>query len=653
VSPSNGATGIAIAPMLDWSSLSGITGYQYRYSTNSNMSAAIYGTTTSSYSYVYLSGLAYGTTYYWQARAFHTQDSTQWTASWSFTTTFQMPTAPTLISPSNGSTNIALTGTAFQWNSVSGATSYEYAYADNSSFNNAITTSTSLLTGNSGALQGSTTYYWKVRASNGFGYSPWSTVWSFTTVIQYNVAPTLISPPNNTINIAISGTTLQWSSINGATVYEYQLALDSLFAGPQTGTTSLQSASTGSLQTAATYYWKVKAGNGSTWSPWSVVWHFSTINPMPTAPTLISPPDNSTNIPIAGTGLQWSSVAGATSYNYQYSTDSLFATAVSSNTSALTTTTAALSATTNYFWRVRASDGTNYSPWSVVWSFTTLTPSLAAPVLISPADNATGIPTSGASYQWSSVSGATFYEYQYDVDSLFTAPVVSTTSNTSATSAALQAGTVYFWRVRAGDGSIYSPWSTVWSFTTANLVLAAPLLTSPSDNSTNIPVTGTTLQWQGVSGATFYESMYDIDSLFTNPVSGNTGNLSISTLTLLSNTEYFWKVRAGNGLIYSPWSEIWSFITEPATGIQLTPANKELVVYPNPSQGNFSVQIPDASGGTVQIIITDLLGNIVFGNDNINDNNITLKLQNISNGTYILAYTRGTKKITKPIIIAR
>ena len=101
------------------------------------------------------------------------------------------PLAPTLSSPSNGATNVSISGNKiyWYWNAVPNAEYYEWQISQTSDFSNIWFTHTVLQGTNTwiynswGLLQNSTTYYWRVRA-HGVGvnnFSPWSSVWSFTT----------------------------------------------------------------------------------------------------------------------------------------------------------------------------------------------------------------------------------------------------------------------------------------------------------------------------------------------------------------------------------------------------------------------------------------------------------------------------------------
>ncbi|GEM_PF-4637511 len=92
------------------------------------------------------------------------------------------PSAPTLLSPSNGVTGQSISPT-LSWNASSGASFYELQVSTDSSFgtsfyDNANITATSQQVS---GLAYSTVYYWRVNASNESGTSNWSSAWSFTT----------------------------------------------------------------------------------------------------------------------------------------------------------------------------------------------------------------------------------------------------------------------------------------------------------------------------------------------------------------------------------------------------------------------------------------------------------------------------------------
>jgi hypothetical protein len=139
--------------------------------------------------YADISGLDWGTTYYWQVRALNPQGPTyangSETAYWSFTTRV-LPGAFNKTYPTDGMTDRA-TSLRLYWGASGGATSYEYCY---DSTDDGACTGTWVSTGVSryadlSGLDWGTTYYWQVRALNPQGptYADGSETafWSFTT----------------------------------------------------------------------------------------------------------------------------------------------------------------------------------------------------------------------------------------------------------------------------------------------------------------------------------------------------------------------------------------------------------------------------------------------------------------------------------------
>jgi hypothetical protein len=120
---------------------------------------------------------------------------------------------------------------------------------------------------------------------------------------------------------------------------------------------------------------------------------------------------------------------------------------------------------------------------------------LAAPVrLISPENGAEQAGSAGedsvkVSLDWEDLGGATGYTLQVDDDPDFSSPANRTqnTSNSSMRVSTLEPGTVYFWRVKA-RGTVSSPWSEVWSFTTteSSSGIDTPELISPAQGATGV-----------------------------------------------------------------------------------------------------------------------------------------------------------------------
>jgi hypothetical protein len=272
ISPLSGSSGKDPEVLLDWSGITGITAYDYQWDTSAafNSPVSYYGSISGSSAYTFQ--LRFGAKYHWRVRARHGADTTQWSAVWNFSTI----AFPNQLSPINGSINLSL-NPSIDWASLIGISGYQYRYSPNNNFVNAnpIPTGTTSQANLVNLLYG-TSYFWQVRALHGADTSDWSSAWSFTTLYQISSSPLLLSPANSALNVPFTGTSLQWSSVATATFYEYLLDDEQSFSSAVSGTETLTSASTGDLMPGTTYYWKVRAGNGSGFSAWSEVRSFNT-----------------------------------------------------------------------------------------------------------------------------------------------------------------------------------------------------------------------------------------------------------------------------------------------------------------------------------------------------------------------------------------
>lgn len=176
-------------------------------------------------------------------------------------------------------------------------------------------------------------------------------------------------------------------------------------------------------------------------------------------PTLLSPSNGST---VSGTSttLSWSAASGADSYDVYFDTTANPAFLVS--TTATSQQVTSLSPGTTYFWKVIAKAGSATAA-SQTFSFSTQPAAgLAAPTLVAPADGATGV-SQPVTLTWNASAGATAYDVSLGTSN--PPPAIATTTSTSYTSQ-LNAGTTYYWRVTAKNGSTAADSSIRW-FATA------------------------------------------------------------------------------------------------------------------------------------------------------------------------------------------
>jgi hypothetical protein len=337
---------------------------------NSGFGSPETDTTTSNPYCTPVSALSPGT-YYWHVGASNSCGDGPWSSVWTITI-LPIPSAPSLSSPSNGST-ISETTPTFVWDSVSGAISYTIQVDDNSGFDSPeIDQTTSSTSYTPGSTLPDGTYYWRVQASNDCGSGSWATVWRFTVDTGCPTPPTpSLSVPANDSGTCDTTPTFSWGSASGATSYRIQVDDDSSLSSPEIDTTTSNANHTpGSPLSPGTYYWQVQASNSCGDSLWSSVWSV-TILSTPSAPSPSSPPNGSTISDTIPT-FRWDSVNGATSYSIQVDDNS----ALSSPTTQIISSTSytpdsALPDGITYYWQVQASNSCGSGPWSAMWKFTT------------------------------------------------------------------------------------------------------------------------------------------------------------------------------------------------------------------------------------------------------------------------------------------
>ena len=204
------------------------------------------------------------------------------------------------------------------WQEMAGATGYQYQLAIDAAFKTSIDVPkdgyTKSLASPPLELHPNQTYYWRVRAADTLPttllgaplISPWSATFKFKTAIGASMArPQLQAPWPGEPGVSLSPT-FEWSGIEWAEVYEFELAIDpattagGYFTTPlvaHIGTDSLVSTawkSDTTLEYNSRYYWHVKAIGVDTDTPWSDVGTFTTLGVPPPPPTdgggIIIPP---------------------------------------------------------------------------------------------------------------------------------------------------------------------------------------------------------------------------------------------------------------------------------------------------------------------------------------------------------------------------
>ena len=82
--------------------------------------------------------------------------------------------------------------------------------------------------------------------------------------------------------------------------------------------------------------------------------------------------------------------------------------------------------------------------------------------------------------------------------------------------------------------------------------------------------------------------------------------------------------------------------------------SSEISIYPNPSSGNFNLNISNVNTATVDVEITDVSGKVILSNAyNTNNGSIneSINISNVDDGVYIVR-VNGGQSIVKRIVIS-
>jgi hypothetical protein len=256
--------------------------------------------------------------------------------------------------------------------------------------------------------------------------------------------------------------TISWSAVSGAISYAVEYKLNSAatwtsFATAQAGTTAnLTGLTQGSL-----YDYRVRAtcaaGSGNFVSA-----QFTT-----TAPFVCNAPTGLTATAITSSSatLNWTAVGGAASYLVQYklNTDTTWITASAASIITSVNITG-LAASTLYNYRVSTNCGANGTSGFTSSQFTTTAPFVCnAPTGLT----ATAITASGATLNWTAVSGAASYAVEFKLNSAATwTTAAAATTTTSVSVTGLIASSLYDYRVSTNCGTNGTSGFTSAQFTT-------------------------------------------------------------------------------------------------------------------------------------------------------------------------------------------
>jgi len=670
--PPNSTNNVPISLTVSWKKDYDAANYRIQVSTDQNFTNIILDNQYITDTTKLINNLNYNTTYYWHVNSSNSNQTGNYSSTWQFTTIVPAPLSPTLVSPVNNAVNQPL-NLNLVWNKVQYAGSYRVQVATDAAFNNIIVNDSTLTDSvkTVSGLNNITDYWWRVNAKNISGTSSFSSAWKFTTIVPLPIAPNLLLPLNNSTSNQLS-LNLVWNKPQYASGYRAIVSTDSLFSNLILNDSTLTDSTkfVSGLNPLTNYWWKVQVKNIAGWGNYSAAYKFRTLG-TPAQIILIQPANNSINQPVNLT-FKWSKGIDQTlakiisrrkdnlikdnielvnKYWFELVTDTSSLANMQRDTT-LTDTTKninGLSNLTNYWWRVKAKNEIGWGNFSAWYKFTTIVPVPVSPVLVSPLNNAVGLPLY-LNLQWNKPVYATSYRVQVATDSLFSNLIVNDSTLTDSIKAinGLQPLTYYYWRVNASNLGGTSNYSSVWRFRTIGSPYQITLL-YPANNSVNIPV-NVNLTWQKGTDQTFEINLIktpksSTDAMFgpeavnkywfelvTDTVSfANIQRDSLLTDTtkniigLTNLTNYWWRVKAKNEIgwgNFSAWFKFTTIISNPTVPLLFNPQNNSINIPTTTTLQWYKLQ--NATSYRLQISKDSVFSQIVLNDSTLTDSSKTI-----------------------------
>ncbi len=273
LSPANAISNVETSTTLRWAPSVATTSYRVQVGLDAGFTSVVVDDSTVTDTLKALTGLSFETVYYWRVRSKNSAGVSAFSPAWSFTTSAG---SPALLLPTDGALNQPVPLT-LQWRSQTGALAYWLQVSIDSGFGSlALNDSTVLDTARSiSGLQGSQTYYWRVRNRTISGPGVFSAAWSFTTFLQLPSAVALVVPADQEVIAADSVRFIWHRGESSVARYWLEIGFDPGFQfktidSSLTDTTKLVHG----LISNDLYSWRMRAHNASGWGPYSEVRQF-------------------------------------------------------------------------------------------------------------------------------------------------------------------------------------------------------------------------------------------------------------------------------------------------------------------------------------------------------------------------------------------
>lgn len=271
------------------------------------------------------------------------------------------------------------------------------------------------------------------------------------------------------------------------------------------------------------------------------------------------------------------------------------------------------------------------TPWMTTM-FTT--PDTCVPAIIPTISN---VQATSAHIEWNQYYGIAGYEYYIDQQpndptTPGTWPLISFSQVDPIN---LFSGTDYWFHLRTKCNAIdYSPWTNT-PFTTlssCSSVSPAPALQSMPGNP---GATSAIFNWAAVPYANAYDCAVTQSAT---PPAAPDATISITTYTaqgLIPSTNYYFHLKANcSPNDETSWVSL-QFMTGPSVSVGTVENGVSVLVYPNPTNDDVTVDIQNNPKGTIQVL--DMMGKVIYSTETT-DKKTIINMKPFASGVYMIKY---------------
>jgi Laminin G domain. len=310
-----------------------------------------------------------------------------------------------------------------------------------------------------------------------------------------------------------------------------------------------------------------------------------------------------------------------------------------------------------YTWFVVAYDRGNNSKGSDTGNFVVNILPPTVPVLASPSNRSSNLPTLFR-LKWFSSTGADSYKIQVSVDSTFNSTFAENkaglTDTTDSISTALSQNTLYYWRVNATNSAATCAWSDIWNFMTIVPVPTKVSIVVPA-NAATIVVDSLNIVW---SKATPSVDKYCLeiasDSLFATKITSDSTITDTSKMCkgLTNKMTYWFHVKAHNSSGWGSFSDTRKFTVNFPTAVLLPKtfsfkfsgisASNSFIRYSLPKECDVSFKLFNVQGKLIRTFIN--------ANQSAGNYQIPLNIADLSRGCYLMDFKAGSFAVKRKML---